>query len=68
MKPDQNYLNRLEPGDVVRTDRGETVRINEIDRWGHIYGGTEGTGGNHYLRIFDRDGGKGSPSSGSIET
>lgn len=68
MKPDQNYLNRLEVGDTFRTDRGETVRVNQIDRWGHIHGGTVEQGPNSYLRIFDREGGKGNPSSGSIIT
>jgi hypothetical protein len=66
MKPDQNYINRLEVGDTIRTDRGETVRVNNIDRWGNINCGTTGNGIS-YLRIFDKTG-SGSPSSGNIET
>ena len=66
MKRDQNYINRLEPGDSFRNSEGEKCTVTKIDsRFGTIHAAT--TGYPAYLRIYDETG-SGSPSSGNIET
>lgn len=65
MKPDINYINRLEPGDTFKNSNGELCKITEISK-NSIKAGTIGRG-DSYLRIYDKNG-KGNPSSGNIET
>ena len=63
MKPDQDYINRLEPGDKIQSTNGETTTIMERDKWGDIKAVTDGG----YSRFFDKNG-EGNPCSGSIKT
>jgi hypothetical protein len=67
MKRDQNYVSRLEVGDRIATDRGETVKVNRINRDGSFDAGTVGTG-DSYLRMFNADGSGKSPSCGNMKT
>lgn len=71
MKPDQNYISRLEVGDTFQNTRGESCRVNRVDgRFGTIEAATDrkqdGQGLSR-LRIYDREG-NGSTSSESIKT
>lgn len=55
MKPDQNYIDRLEPGDRVHTTKGEAIEITGRDRDGSIRAATTAPG-DKYLRLFDKRG------------
>lgn len=70
MKPDQNYINRLEVGDKFQNTRGEICHVNRIDRNGNIEAGTDKTHdsqGLSRLRLYDKDG-SGTSSSEQIKT
>jgi len=66
MKRDQNYINRLEKGDVVRLSNGEKVEIDSTNDFGGIRAHTVDQGPNQYVRFFDKTG-KGN-LGGDIET
>jgi hypothetical protein len=66
MKPDQNFINRLEPGDSFRNSRGESCTVERIAPNGTIDASVRHEG-IAYLRIYDGKG-QGNPASGDIVT